>query len=151
MSVISTCMDLSILDKHDARFEHKTRPFRSVVSPIQRRHLERHGRQIIQHDFPRCQGPDRRLRLHVPLTTIADLDLPGRLTFLWRQVAEVRVLGFPAEGTPEPRRFPAGRAPAASQPALAFEATEFRECGPRAADRAITFPPGRGNLLRECA
>src|SRR2546429_2737593 len=44
--------------------------------PLERRHVQRHCRQVVEQDRPRGERPHRRKPFHVSLARVAYLDLP---------------------------------------------------------------------------
>src|SRR5438132_14021530 len=105
----------------DASLERPARSFRPVVPPLERRHVQRHCRQVVEQDRPRGERPHRRKPFHVSLARVAYLDLPRLVARLGGQVAEVVVLGLIAKHAAQQRDRPSRAAAPAAQLPLALE------------------------------
>src|SRR2546425_3075781 len=117
------------------------RSFRPVVPPLERRHVQRHRRQVVEQDRPWGERAHRGDAFQVPLAGVAHLDLARLLARLRREIAEVVVLGLIAKHAAQQRDRPSRAAAPAAQLPLAFEPGVFGHHRPRPAERAIAFPP----------
>src|SRR2546430_8580183 len=99
----------------DASLEPPARPFRPVVPPLERRHVQRHRRQVVEQDRPWGERAHRGDAFQVPLASVAHLDLARLLTRLRREIAEVVVLGLIAKHAAQQRDRPSRAAAPAAQ------------------------------------
>src|SRR6267378_1122383 len=128
---------------HNLQFQTESRPLGPMIATIKRRDVQGDGRDIVQQHAPPGQLAHRGLRFHISLTRVAHLDLARGLPVLGRQISQILVTRFGAEGTAQPGHLPTDAAPPAPQPTLPLEPAELRERGPGAAQGTIAFPPGR--------
>ena len=122
-----------------------------MVSPFQRRDVQRDRRQVVEQDRPRGEGAHRRDTLYVPLAGVADLDFARLLTCLRREVAELVVLGFVTEHATQERDRPSRPATPAAQATLPLEPGVLRHDRPRATKGAVALPPRGRQLARQPA
>src|SRR5947208_386209 len=135
----------------DQTLQRIARPFWPPVAALERRDVQRDGRQVVEQDRPRGERAHRREALQVPLARVAHLDLARLLARLRREVAEVVVPGFVTERTAQVRDRPSRAAAPAPQLALALEPDVLDHHRPRPAERAVTLPPRTGQLARQAA
>src|SRR5439155_24026821 len=133
---------------HNLRVQRVPGPGGPVVSPFQRRDVQRDRRQVVEQDRPRGEGAHRRDTLYVPLAGVADLDFARLLTCLRREVAELVVLGFVTEHATQERDRPSRPATPAAQATLPLEPGVLRHDRPRATKGAVALPPRGRQLAR---
>src|SRR6266704_1913404 len=127
---------------HNLHFQVEAGPLGTVVASVEGRDVQGHGRHVVQQDAPPGQLTYSGLGLHISLTGVAHLDLARRLPVLGRQVSQILVTRFRAEGTAQPRHLPTDAAAPAPEPPLPLEPAELRERRPGAAQWTVAFPPG---------
>src|SRR5882762_441614 len=81
----------------DASLERPARSLRPPVAALERRDVQRHGRQVVEQDRPWGERAHRGTGLQVSLARVTHLDLARLIARLRRQVAEVVVLSLVTE------------------------------------------------------
>src|SRR3989475_12355317 len=81
----------------DQTLQPIARSFRPVVPPLERRHVQRHRRQVVEQDRPWGERAHRGDAFQVTLAGVAHLDLARLLARLRREITEVAVLGLIAK------------------------------------------------------
>src|SRR5205809_5737086 len=135
----------------DPALQAIARALRPPVPPLERRHVQRHGRQVVEQDRPWGERAHRGDAFQVPLAGVAHLDLARLLARLRREIAEVVVLGLIAKHAAPQRDGPSRSAAPPAQLPLALEPGVFAHHRPRPAERAIAFPPRGRQVARQTA
>src|SRR2546430_12790624 len=125
----------------DASLERPARSFRPVVPPLERRHVQRHRRQVVEQDRPWGERAHRGAAFQVPLAALAHRDLARLLARLRREIAEVVVLGLIAKHAAQQRDRPSRAAAPAAQLPLALEPGVFGHHRPCPTQRTVPLPP----------